>query len=92
MRIQIKFPMAHARCSGVRKSLLDTVLFTCSGSEYASTTIMDFISERQTASTSCWPKGILGLTGGRNSLVSYFARIHFSFSSLLELGFGLVRE
>lgn len=87
-----RLPIVHARCSGVLRSLVETVLFTTSESECARTTMMDFISDRHTASTSCGPKGILGLMVGKNSLVSYFALIHRSFSSLLEFGFGFVRE
>lgn len=42
----------------------------------------------QIASTNCWSIGWLELILCKNSLFSYFARIHRSFSSLPTEGFG----
>lgn len=44
-----------------------------------------------TASISCCDRLAVDAIAGRNSLVSYLLRIHNSFSSRLEPGFGLVR-
>lgn len=38
----------------------------------------------------CWSIDIDGGQGGRNSLASYFNRIHLSLSSRVEVGVGLV--
>lgn len=45
-----------------------------------------------TDSMSCWPIEMFELSGGKNSLASYFRRIQFSFSSLVEVGTGRERR
>lgn len=39
-----------------------------------------------TDSMSCCPIDMFELSGGKNSLASYFRRIQFSFSSLVDVG------
>lgn len=82
--------MAHARCRGVLRSLGDTVELTCSQETYARIKMIAFMFELQTASTNCCPSGIVVPGGGKNSLFSYLALIHLSFSSLPDVGPGFV--
>ena len=84
-----KFPIAHARCKGVRKSLGGpNVALTCSGPACASTRASCFISPLRTASANCCPRGVDLEIGARNSLASYFIRIQHSLSSRDEDGLG----
>uniref|UniRef100_A0A8W7P809 Uncharacterized protein n=1 Tax=Anopheles coluzzii TaxID=1518534 RepID=A0A8W7P809_ANOCL len=89
--VMAKFPIAHANSSGVRRSRLLAVELMCSFDALASRMMIDFMSERTTASHSCWPIGGDGLKWGRNSLPSYLLRIHASFSSRELAGVGFTR-
>ena len=79
----------EAKWSGVRKSRPLTLQLTSSAPHRARTRAVVFKSDRQTASTSCWPKGAAEGGRARNSLFSYLVRIHRSFSSRLDCGLGL---
>uniref|UniRef100_A0A2M3ZSD0 Putative secreted peptide n=1 Tax=Anopheles braziliensis TaxID=58242 RepID=A0A2M3ZSD0_9DIPT len=86
-----RLPIAQANSSGVRRSRLLAVELMCSLLAFASKMMMDFMSDRTTASHSCWPIAGDGLKVGRNSLPSYLLRIQDSFSSRELAGVGLTR-